>query len=346
MSPDVSANAKVTVGIPTHNRAEWLRECVASVLAQSYGDFQLLISDNASDDETGAVVASFDDSRIDYARSESNVGMIGNFNRVIELARGEFLIVLPDDDILYPEYLSTAVGLLESHRSVGVLYTGYTLIDADSRVLQRAPLAIAEPVSFERGRDYLERVMGSSLGAICWTSALFRTKAIASADGMRADEQPFADIPLFMRIALDWDFLSLAEPLVGLRVHEGSETAAAAGTLVGETYDTRRWPRIFFDHRIRFLDELQQQGIETQRYRQLAKRSLRTESVRRLAAYAGTGAPWMETSSDLAQLVRADARTLLDLATWKLIAAQLGGRYAKRLTQQSVARLKHRGSHT
>src|SRR5215831_17377998 len=96
--PSNKNSVAVTVGIPTYNRAEWLRESIASVLAQSYANFQLLISDNASDDTTEEVVASFDDSRIDYVRSVTNVGLVNNFNRLVEFAKGEFLIILPDDD--------------------------------------------------------------------------------------------------------------------------------------------------------------------------------------------------------------------------------------------------------
>ena len=67
---------KLTVGIPTFNRAAWLRESIESVLAQTFTSFRLIVSDNASDDDTPEVVRSFGDERIDYVRSERNVGAI------------------------------------------------------------------------------------------------------------------------------------------------------------------------------------------------------------------------------------------------------------------------------
>jgi glycosyltransferase involved in cell wall biosynthesis len=88
----------VTVGIPTYNRAALLKEALESVLAQTYSKFRLVISDNASTDETSEVVASYGDARIDYIRAERNIGMIGNFNRLINLRTREFLMLLPDDD--------------------------------------------------------------------------------------------------------------------------------------------------------------------------------------------------------------------------------------------------------
>ena len=100
---------KLTVGIPTFNRARWLRETIESVLAQSFTNFRLIVSDNASEDDTPDVVRSFSDARIDYVRSERNVGAIENFNRLIELADTEFFVLLPDDDVLYPGHLAAAV---------------------------------------------------------------------------------------------------------------------------------------------------------------------------------------------------------------------------------------------
>ena len=97
---------KLTVGIPTYNRSGLLREAIESVLAQTFTDFRLIVSDNASDDDTAEVVRSFGDERIEYARSEHNIGAIGNFNRLIELADTEFLMLLPDDDFLYPDHLA------------------------------------------------------------------------------------------------------------------------------------------------------------------------------------------------------------------------------------------------
>ncbi len=87
-----------TVGIPTYNRAKWLGEAIELVLRQSFSDFELLVSDNASTDDTAGVAASFADVRIRYVRQAENIGPAANFNYVIEHARGEFLVFNQDDD--------------------------------------------------------------------------------------------------------------------------------------------------------------------------------------------------------------------------------------------------------
>ncbi len=167
----------VTVGIPTFNRASWLRQAIASVLSQSHRDFRLLICDNASEDATPETVASFADSRIDYVRSNENIGMIANLNGVIELAETEFLVLLPDDDLLYPDHLRCTVEVLERYPGVGVAHTAFDVIDESSRVREHARtlVTVEGSVSVESGDEYLERSMRAP-----WTCA-FRRRSTARA---------------------------------------------------------------------------------------------------------------------------------------------------------------------
>src|SRR5262249_1258282 len=94
---------RVTVAIPTFNRSAMLRQSIQSVLAQTYPSFRLVVRDNASDDDTPEVVRAFGDDRIHYVRSDVNVGAGGNITRLIELADTELVVILPDDDLLYPD---------------------------------------------------------------------------------------------------------------------------------------------------------------------------------------------------------------------------------------------------
>src|SRR4051794_29148747 len=82
----VPAVPRVAVAIPTFNRSALLKVTIESVVAQSFANFRLIVSDNASDDDTPDAVRSFGDERIDYVRAEHNIGAPGNFRRVLELA--------------------------------------------------------------------------------------------------------------------------------------------------------------------------------------------------------------------------------------------------------------------
>ena len=205
----------VTIGIPTYNRPEWLRQSMQSVLNQSVRDFRLLVADNASDEATREVVASFRDDRVDYVRSTVNIGMTPNINRIIGLAETEFVNILPDDDVLYPTYLESVLAAFELHPEAGAVHTAFDLMDEDGKVLERGRRLVKghARIGVERGADVIERSMRSG-GIVSWTSCLFRARIIAAAGGLRVEDEPFADGPLMMRIAVESDIAWIAESLV------------------------------------------------------------------------------------------------------------------------------------
>ncbi len=334
--------AMVTVGIPTFNRAGLLRETVESVLGQTYRDFRLIVSDNASTDETRDVVASLSDSRLEYVRAETNIGMIGNFNRLIELTKTKFLMLLPDDDLLYPDYLSSVVEILRRNPRAGLVHTAFDEIDIDSRVKERSVSFIkSNQLSMvESGRTFLERSMTST--AILLSSTTFRTHAIRDAGGMTTHEEPFADVPLFMRIAQSWNIAYLDRPLVAFRVHDQTETTLLASRNQHEPDARDRlltYGRIMFDRRMGFLDKAELPSGETKKYRSLA-------TLRFLADHAGLGAPWLQTWANFARIVYHYPRILTHPIAWRFVAAQSGGRALRHATHgltSAVVESRHPG---
>jgi hypothetical protein len=111
----VAGRPLVSIGVPTYNRAAGLERAVASVLAQTYDDWELLISDNASSDTTPQVARRLADSdeRITLVSHPFNMGPTGNFNHVLTGRRGEYVLILADDDWLSPNYLEECVAALE-----------------------------------------------------------------------------------------------------------------------------------------------------------------------------------------------------------------------------------------
>lgn len=120
--------ARVTIGLPTFNRAHALPRAIDSVLHQTYNDWELVISDNASTDETQSVCerAAARDERITYIRQPVNLGLIGNFNFLSEVGRGPFFMYLADDDWLAESFLERCVATLEDRSDV-VLAGGVAL---------------------------------------------------------------------------------------------------------------------------------------------------------------------------------------------------------------------------
>lgn len=95
-------NPLVTVAIPTYNRVELLRQSLASALAQTYPNLEILVSDNGSTDETEPYMHQISDPRVRYIRQPKNLGMVGNWNACLEQTEGEYFLLLSDDDLLEP----------------------------------------------------------------------------------------------------------------------------------------------------------------------------------------------------------------------------------------------------
>jgi glycosyltransferase involved in cell wall biosynthesis len=331
-------DVKLTVGIPTFNRAGWLSETIDSVLAQSFTNFRLIVSDNASDDHTRDVVRSFSDERIDYVRSERNIGAIGNLNRLIVLADTEYLLLLPDDDVLYPGHLGAAVEMLERFETIGLAHSAFDLIDARSHVIRRVnPRVSRSPVMVESRDRALERLMASP-GGLCFSSVVYRTEAIVEAGGFQEEEEPFGDLKLWMRIALDWDFGYLAAPMVGFRRHADAITTNVAAQH-GATSDGREdelllYSQINFQRRMDFLDDAPLGSGRTEGLRALATLQLLVDS-------AALGLPWNEVAARLANLVWKYPRIVLRTNLWRLVAAQLGGRRVRSALRGASTGVSH-----
>jgi glycosyltransferase involved in cell wall biosynthesis len=104
---------RFSICIPTRERHETLPYAIQTVLAQTYRDFELIIQDNCSGEETAAVVARFDDPRVVYQRSSERLPMHANWEAALDRTSGEYLIFLGDDDGLQPDCLQTVVQLIE-----------------------------------------------------------------------------------------------------------------------------------------------------------------------------------------------------------------------------------------
>jgi len=215
--------SNVSVGMPIYNGAAYLREAVDSLLAQTLGDFELIISDNGSTDGTEIMCRDYAarDSRIRYYRSSCNRGAAWNYNHCVERARGEYFKWAAHDDICAPKFLEQCVAALDSAGSQAVLaYPKSLLIDGAGSVVG----------THESGLD----LRSSRPHVRISTFARHQNKANPIFGVMRSDvlrrtrghgNFPNADIVLLLELALLGQILEVNDCLFFRRVHAGNSCA-------------------------------------------------------------------------------------------------------------------------
>jgi glycosyltransferase involved in cell wall biosynthesis len=113
----------VTFVVPCYKLAHLLQECVNSILEQTYANFEVLIMDNCSPDNTPEVARSFQDPRVKHIRNETNIGHLRNFNKGVSTASGKYVWLLSADDSLKsPHVLERFVGVMEQNPRVGYVF--------------------------------------------------------------------------------------------------------------------------------------------------------------------------------------------------------------------------------
>ncbi len=137
----MSSLPTVSIGMPVHNGALYLSDAIEDFLGQTFSDFELIVSDNASTDESEAIVreAAERDKRVRYVRNETNIGALPNSNRTMELARGKYFCLAAHDDRHVPTFLAMLVAELEANAEAVLAYGACTLIDEKGNAFKNIP---------------------------------------------------------------------------------------------------------------------------------------------------------------------------------------------------------------
>ncbi len=124
-----TCSPKVSVLVPVYNAQSFIAETIRQVLTQSFQDFELLLLDDASTDNTAEIIKQFcaNDKRIIYVRNEKNLGISDSRNRLMEMAKGEYSAVLDHDDVCLSERLEKQVNYLDSHNDIDMIGSWFEL---------------------------------------------------------------------------------------------------------------------------------------------------------------------------------------------------------------------------
>jgi glycosyltransferase involved in cell wall biosynthesis len=141
--------SKVTIGIPTLNRARYLQLALESALRQTHANLEIVVSNNASTDATATLLATCTDPRVKQLQQATRLSMVDNWNACLHAATGEYFLLLSDDDLLEPQAIEKMVAAYESSPDstadrIGMVYAGGRVIDADGKLVRAGQPAPAE----------------------------------------------------------------------------------------------------------------------------------------------------------------------------------------------------------
>lgn len=202
----------VTVLMPMFNASAHVREAIESVLAQSFRDFELLIVDDGSTDDSVTIAESFDDRRIRVVQNESNLGLVESLNRGLEVSRGDWIARQDADDVSHPMRLGRQLEFVCGNPTVSLIGSDASLVSAHGRNIGRWRTGgHADLVAW----DLCFRT------PFCHSTALFRREKAIRMGGYR-DRPACEDYDLWARFGADGVVVTLRDPLVKYRLHERS----------------------------------------------------------------------------------------------------------------------------
>lgn len=211
-------NPKVSVVICTYNRAQYLPQTIESVLAQSFQDFELIIIDDASTDNTQTVVEKYNsDSRIRYIKNNTNLGLGKNRVESTKNVRGEYIAIIDSDDYWVDvNKISKQVDFLDKNKKVGVVGTFGKIIDDKNNIVGK--------LEYKTNNLDIRKHMLSH-HQFLHSSVLFKKEAFTKAGGYDATLSPAEDFDLILKIGTEYELANLPENTTYYRVHSENSSS-------------------------------------------------------------------------------------------------------------------------
>ena len=222
---------KVSVVLPTYNRAHFLLEAVQSVLVQTAGDLELIVVDDGSTDGTAHVLREINDPRLRYLHQE-NRGVAAAANAGIRLSRGAYIARIDSDDLWLPELIETEMAVLDARPEVGVVSAKGEAMDRDGNRL---------PYSWGRAPRFPDEALHSLLHGdfVCNVTMIARRACIERAGLYDESLRVCEDWDLWLRVARHYQFAFVDRVLARVRRHEGNLTGRGSpfyeSSLLGRT---------------------------------------------------------------------------------------------------------------
>ena len=211
----------VSIGLPVYNAEKYLEEAFESILAQNYKHFELIVSDNASDDRTQDICLKYakKDSRVRYYRNERNLGAAPNHNHVFKLAKGKYFKWAGYDDKIAPDFLTKCVEVLEKNLDIVLCMPQTDLIDENGQYIGGFDYKVNADISSPqmRFKDFMFiNKSGNFIYGLMRLDSVSKTSLHGSF--------PSSDLVFLAELAFYGTFYVMPEPLFYRRMHAGQST--------------------------------------------------------------------------------------------------------------------------
>jgi glycosyltransferase involved in cell wall biosynthesis len=224
----IMANPRVSVTMASYNHHSYVRAAIESVLAQSFQDFEICVTDDGSTDGTADVLRAIDDPRLSVVGFPINRGACLAMNASIGRARGEYVAILNSDDVFMPEKLEKQVQFLDEHPEIGAVFAFPSFIDENG-------MAVSEAESFYRGLFRVEnrprhewlRHLFFAGNVFCHPTVLIRRRCYDDVGLYSPALAQLPDYEMWIRLLGKYDVHVLPQQLIGFRVLKGQANASA-----------------------------------------------------------------------------------------------------------------------
>jgi glycosyltransferase involved in cell wall biosynthesis len=215
----MTAGPPISVVVPTYNSGRYVAATIESILAQTFEDFELVVTDHASSDDTWEVVSRYaSDSRVRLFRTDAGGGAVRNWNRATDVARGELLKLVCADDLIYPTCLQEQVEGYRAHPDATVVACRRDLVDAHGEVLlsDRGMPGMAGEVPGPLAIRATVRAGGNIFGEPA--CVMLRTAVLRELGGWSAADPYLIDVDMYVRCLTRGSLVAMPTSLAAFRV--------------------------------------------------------------------------------------------------------------------------------
>ena len=213
----------VSIGIPTYNRADsYLKDTLDSALEQNYPNIEVIVSDNCSTDATAELIKGFKDQRLKYIRHKKNIGANNNFNYCLQVAKGDYFLLLHSDDLIDKDFVQTCMAQVDYRKDVGFIQTGARVIDTDGKILYQCENRTAGlPV----GQFFLAWFNNRTCWYFCNT--LYNTQLLRKVGGLQSKKHLVQDNLAIVKLAARYERADVEMVKASYRNHNDQRTYSA-----------------------------------------------------------------------------------------------------------------------